>query len=140
MPLPYEVPGLRLFRGTEASPVIVKELQRDLRRLGYLASGIDGAFGRATEQAVKALQHDLLYDCASGDDGHAPVKIRDYNESRVSAENGVVDQGLAAAMSDMLGDERFTKVPSSPDPVFENRRIVNQLEAIESTEVPVPFL
>jgi hypothetical protein len=43
-------------------------------------------------------------------------------------------------MSDMLADERFTKIPSSPEPAAENKRVIGELNAIESPDVPVPFL
>jgi peptidoglycan hydrolase-like protein with peptidoglycan-binding domain len=140
MPLPYQIPGLHLSRRASGPPAVVKSLQRDLRRLGYLATGIDGCFGRATDQAVRALQHDLLFNCGGGGDGAAPVKVRDYNRSRVEAVNGILDQGLAAAMADMLDDERFAKVPSSAAPAAENERIARQMESMRSEEIPVPFL
>ncbi len=57
----YIQPGLIIKRaGSGATDRQIRDLQRDLRRLGYLKSGIDGDFGRATELAIKALQHDLL--------------------------------------------------------------------------------
>lgn len=59
--LSYRKAGLVLRRGGgRATRQQVKDLQRNLRRLGYLRSGIDGGFGPGTELAVKALQHDLL--------------------------------------------------------------------------------
>ncbi len=59
--LEYRQDGLVLNKGGEgATDRQIRDLQRDLRRLGYLGSGIDGAFGAGTERAVKALQHDLL--------------------------------------------------------------------------------
>ncbi|MFB3779370.1 MAG: peptidoglycan-binding protein [Bryobacteraceae bacterium] len=119
---------------------MVKSLQQDLRRLGYLATGIDGVFGRATEEAVKALRYDLVAGPADGNDGAAPVKVRDYNKSRVKTVDGVLDRGLAEAMAEMLADERFAKVPSSEDPVAENARAVKDLESAAAGQVPLPFL
>ncbi len=59
--LTYRRPGLIIRRGgSEASNEQVRHLQRDLRQLGYLRKGIDGKFGKGTELAVAALQHDLL--------------------------------------------------------------------------------
>jgi peptidoglycan hydrolase-like protein with peptidoglycan-binding domain len=140
MPLSYQGPGLRLSRGAQASRAIVKDLQRDLRRLGYIATGIDGIFGRATEEAIKALQFDLLYSRGEGSDGSAPVRVRDYNKARIASVDGILEEKLAGAMADMLADGRFPKVPESPDPAAENARVAGQLAAMKSAEVPVPFL
>jgi hypothetical protein len=140
MALSYQAPGLRLDRGAAAPRAVVRDLQRDLRRLGYLATGIDGVFGKATEEAVKALQFDLLYNRGAGSDGAAPVRVRDYNQSRVTAADGVLDQNLAAAIAGMLADQQFSKVPASPNPAAENAKIARELAAMKSSEVPVPFL
>jgi hypothetical protein len=54
--------------------------------------------------------------------------------------DGVAGESLAAAMAEMLADERFAKVPESPDPKSENARVAVALAAMKSVEVPVPFL
>jgi hypothetical protein len=115
-------------------------LQRDLRRLGYLRAGIDGIFGRETESAVQALQYDLLHNEGAGLDGCSLVRVSDYNRGRVAAVDGVAGESLAATMAEMLADERFAQVPESPDPKGENARVAVALAAMESVEVPVPFL
>ena len=82
----YRKAGLILKRGGgRATQQQVKDLQQDLRRLGYLRSGIDGGFGPGTELAVKALQHDLLnnHGRSTRGDGDAPVRVLDYNRGRV---------------------------------------------------------
>jgi len=140
MPLSYQGSGLRLSRGAPASSAVVKDLQRDLRRLGYLATGIDGIFGKATGQAIKALQFDLLNSRGTGPDGSAPVRVRDYNKARVTAVDGILEDKLAAVLADMLGDSRFPKVPDTPDPAAENAKIAGDLAAMKSTDIPVPFL
>lgn len=61
MSIVYRKAGLRLARGFPAPQTVVRALQRDLRRLGYLRSGLDGQFGHGTEQAVRSLQWDLLF-------------------------------------------------------------------------------
>ncbi len=118
----------------------IKALQRDLRRLGYLASGIDGVFGPQTEGAVMALQHDLLHNNGKGSDSVAPVSVRDYNKSRVTRVDGAVDEGLAACIVEMLADGRFCKVPSSDSPAAENAKIEPSLKAAADGIVPAPFL
>jgi hypothetical protein len=80
--LTYRRPGLTIRRGgSEGSKEQVRHLQRDLRQLGYLRKGIDGKFGKGTELAVAALQHDLLsnFGKSTQNDGDAPIQILDYN-------------------------------------------------------------
>ena len=105
-----------------------------------MRTGIDGRFGTGTQAAVKALQFDLLHNRGEGRDGASPVRVCDYNRSRVAEVDGVFNQSLAATILDMLADEQFPKVPDTADPATENARVVRQLEAMRSTEVPAPFL
>jgi len=139
--LSYQQAGLVLKRpGTGATDQQIRDLQRHLRQLGYLRKGIDGAFGGGTEAAVKGLQHDLLHNDGNGNDGTAPVKVRDYNQGRVAAVTGEVDQGVAACISDMLGDPAFAKLSASDDPVAENGKIPDLLSALDPGTAPGPFL
>ncbi|RPI28856.1 MAG: peptidoglycan-binding protein [Acidobacteria bacterium] len=135
----YAKAGLLLTRGRRGS-LEVEELQKDLRRLAYLRTGIDGDFGKSTEQAVRALQHDLLRNEGKGSDGNAPVRVIDYNRSRVVDVDGVVTAGLAGCIRDMLEDENFPKVPSSPNPKEENRKALGTLAHLADLEVPIQFL
>src|SRR6266704_3543895 len=73
--IPYRRPGLVLVPGM-APGHLVLALQRDLRALGYLRNGLDGHFGPATTAAVRALQHDLLFNDGRGRDGRAPGAMR----------------------------------------------------------------
>jgi len=118
----------------------VANLQRDLRRLGYLQSGIDGHFGKVTESAVRALQYDLLHNSGRGPDGVAPVSVSTYNRSRVTAITGPSMSILRFVSGKMIEDEAFTKIPCSPKPREENAAIVASLSALDTVEVPVPFL
>ncbi len=118
----------------------IKELQEGLRRLGYIGAGIDGVYGRGTERAVMALRYDLLNNAGNGSDGTAPVAIRDYCKARVTEVNGAMDEGLAGCIADMLADEKFPKVPGSDNPVAENARIEDALNAIPRGSAPVSFL
>ena len=141
--LSYRKAGLVLGKTrTNASDRQIRDLQRDLRCLGYLDRGIDGNFGGATERAVRALQFDLLnnHGKSNGTDGAAPISVLDYNRSRVVAITGEADQGLAGCIADMLDDATFAKLPQVQDPVAENRRIVAEIAAMLSTNVPIPFL
>lgn len=141
--LSYRIPGLVLHRGgTEGSDRQIRDLQRDLRRLGYLRRNIDGGFGTNTATAVKALQHDLLTNDGTGrrGDGDAPVSVLDYNKGRVVDVTGECDRGLANCISDMLDDPAFPKLPLSEEPRAENDRIRTVMESIVSERVPVPFI
>lgn len=136
---PYVKSGLVISRGHH-DKTEVKALQYALRALGYLRRGIDGAFGRGTEAAVRALQIDLMKNTGQGSDGDAPVSVLNYNLGRVDEVTGNVDQGLARCIADMMADQNFPKIPASANPKKENKRIVEQLRTMDSTTVPMPYL
>ena len=141
--LSYNKRGVRIERGaTKASERQVRDLQRDLRQLGYLKKGIDGKFGRASETAVKAVQYDLLHNDgrSTRNDGNAPVSILDLNRGRVVAVTGTVDQKLASCISDMLDEPDLPLLPAADDPEAENSKIVSLMKAMPSEEVPIPFI
>ena len=137
----YNKFGLVLKRGSNSvSKPQVKDLQRDLRQLGYLYRGIDGGFGNGTERAIKALQYDLLNNHGEGNDGNAPVSLVDYNQRRVVNVDGVVDHSLAQCIADMLDDEKYPKLPFAENPADANREVISQMDALPSADVPLPFL
>ncbi|MEW5931192.1 MAG: peptidoglycan-binding domain-containing protein [Gemmatimonadota bacterium] len=138
--LSYRQPGLVLAIGSPAAKQQVCDLQHDLRALGYLRRGIDGAFGPGTQKAVRALQFDLLHNAGKGSDGSAPVRVVDYNRGRVAAVDGRVDQTLVEVISDILDDTRFPKLPFSRTPAADNQKIAIQIAALPSTRVPTPYL
>src|SRR5262245_1910402 len=138
--LSYRQPGLILGVGAAGTEQQIRDLQRDLRQLGYLKKGIDGRFGPGTLLAVKSLQHDLLNNQGSGSDGTAPVRVTDYNRGRVSAVTGEADQALVGCISDMLDDANFPKLPRSDNPVEDNQRITAEIEQLQSKTAPIPFL
>ncbi|HME00304.1 MAG TPA: peptidoglycan-binding domain-containing protein [Terriglobia bacterium] len=141
--LSYRQPGLVLAVGTnDATEQQVHDLQGDLRALGYLKRHIDGKFGSGTEQAVKALQRDLLINngTSTGGDGPAPVRVIDYNQGRVNDVTGQADQGLVECISAMLDDANFVKLPSVPDPGTQNAQAVSQIASLPAQTVPMPFL
>ena len=144
MPLrSYNKRGIRIERGgTGATEQQVRDLQRDLRQLGYLKRGIDGRFGKASEMAVKALQFDLLHNDgrSARNDGNAPVSILDLNRGRIVTVTGSVDPGLASCISDMLDEPNFPALPKADDPKAENSKIVSLMEGMPSEEVPIPFI
>ena len=139
----YRKRGLILERGSsQATETQVRDLQRDLRQLGYLKVGIDGRFGSMTEQAVKALQYDLLRNDGRSqkNDGEAPVRVVDFNRGRVVDMTGVVDQKLAGCISDMLDHPKIPALPKADDPKAENSRIREIMKTLPSQEIPIPFL
>ncbi len=139
----YNKRGIRIERGgTGATEQQIRDIQRDLRQLGYLKSGIDGKFGQGTETAVRALRYDLLHNDgrSTRNDGNALVSILDFNRGRVAAINGCVDQGLAGCISDMLDEPDVPSLPMADDPKAENSRILELMKEIPSEEVPTPFL
>lgn len=133
--LSYRQSGLVMEKGGEnVSERQGKDLQRDLRRLGYLKSGIDGKFGNFTQRAVKALKHDLLSNDGKSteNEGSAPVMVLDYNQNRVVDVTGIVDQDMAACISDMLEDPNFPLLPKADNPKGENYKIANQIAGMSS--------
>jgi len=140
MALIYRRPGLVLRRSVRSADPLVKALQLDLRRLGYLRSGIDGQFGEGSERAVRSLQYDLLNAIPHGKDGDAPVPLKAYNRGRVAGVTGACDQGLAACIEDMLADHLLPTLPRSDDPASDNRRAFDAVQALVGLAVPRPFL
>jgi peptidoglycan hydrolase-like protein with peptidoglycan-binding domain len=124
--------------GAAAPRDLVRALQRDLRALGYLKAGLDGRFGPATAAAVRALQHDLLFNDGRGRDGAAPVAMQAFNQDRVIAADGLVDERLAACIEALLDDARVPKLPRSDTPVADNRRALDAVRALDAGDVPVP--
>jgi hypothetical protein len=139
--LSYAQPGLSLSSTATPSP-LVRDLQHDLRALGYHAGGIDGVFGAGTASSVRALQYDLLSNAgnSSSGDGMAPVAVKDYNRGRVASVTGVVDQNLVACISDMLNDTTYPKLPFSDSPFSDNQRALQAVAAMAGAQVPFPFL
>jgi hypothetical protein len=135
----YRRPGLWLRRAAGSSP-LVAELQRDLRALGYLKTGLDGQFGEGTERAVRALQLDLMKNDGRGGDGTAPVALRDFNHGRVVDATGVVGEPLAACIEDLLAADAVPKIPRAEDPAAENRKVRETLRTLRGLAVPRPFL
>lgn len=146
MSLPYQQPGLTLARAKQNDANLVRALQQDLRALGYLRGSIDGAFGEGTEQAVRALQFDLLNNrgASRGGDGSAPVAIADFNlidgVRQVAAVTGVADQALVGCIAALLGDARVPKLPNAADPASENAKAAAAIAQIRNGIAPSPFV
>jgi hypothetical protein len=141
--LSYNKQGLVMKRGGDGTSITqIKDLQRDLRQLGYLPSGIDGEFGKVTELAVKSLQYDLLQNDgrSTRQDGNASVRILDYNRGRIVQITGEVTQTLASCISDMLDDANLPLLPKVDDPKAENNNLITVMRNLPSTTVPIPFL
>jgi hypothetical protein len=139
----YRQVGLTLkMGGGGASEQQIRELQRDLRSLGYLRSGVDGQFGSGTQQAVRSLQYDLINNrgASTGGEGQAPIGVSAYNRGRVGAVTGECDQNLVACIGEALDDAAFPKLPSAADPKEANRAVVAKLREMTSTDAPIPFL
>lgn len=126
MVLPYQRAGLTLANGQANDATLVRALQHDLRQLGYLRRGIDGAFGDGTVRAIRALRYDLIHNGGTGKDGKAPVAVTSYNRGRLTAPiTDVLDQNLAGCIADMLGTR-----------IFHHCRIPRPLPAIMREQLP----
>lgn len=146
MPALYHQAGLTLGQNRANDPAQVRALQRDLRALGYLRAGIDGAFGSGTTRAVRSLQYDLLFNNGSsrGGDGNAPVALVSFNDGNegkiVSAVDGIVDETLAGCIETIVADERVPKLPSATDPAAENRAALAAILKAADATAPAPFI
>ena len=145
MPL-YLAPGLVISSTLNTNKEAIRALQADLRRLGYLHSGVDGAFGHGTESAVRAFQYDLLHNDgqSSGGDGPAPVAVSSFNHGAagplVTAVTGVCDQATAACLAAMVADARVPKLPASDNPAAANQQAMAAVLSHASTVCPALFL
>ena len=124
-----------------ASAAQIEALQHDLRRLGYLAHGIDGRFGDGTRAAIRALQHDLLHNdgASTASDGQASVAVTSYNKA-VRQVSGIMDEATCDSAESMLADERFTTLPRSDSPAADNLAVLRMLASKPGTVAPLPFL
>jgi hypothetical protein len=139
----YQKRGLVFGKGdSSAEEGEIRDLQRDLRAIGYLKQGIDGRFGAGTERAVKALQYDLMNNDGRtrGNDGNAPVRVVDFNRGRIVAVTGIIDQKLAGCLVDMVDHPDFPLLPKTDHPKEENTRIHALIKNMPSQEVPMPFI
>ena len=139
---PYQQANLVLAAGKQNDAALVRALQRDLRRLGYLRAGIDGDFGGGTAAAVRSLQYDLLLNdgASTARDGRAPVAVSSYNGGRVAAVTGEMDQDLASCLGDLIADDEFPKLPNASDPRAENDGVMGAIAGSASTTAPTPFI
>ena len=147
MPVPYKSPDLSLSQSSPNDPVLVRAVQRDLRALGYLRSGIDGQFGEGTARAVRALQYDLLNNdgTSRGGDGRAPVAVTAFNEDgagtkAVTAIDAIVDEALAGCIEAMVNDPRLPKLPNTDDPGVQNEAAMAEIARVASVTAPTPFI
>jgi peptidoglycan hydrolase-like protein with peptidoglycan-binding domain len=144
MVLGYQTPGLTMSQTTTNDPAVIRELQRDLRALGFLREGIDGQFGSGTEAAIRALQYDLMNNSGATrqNDGRAPVSITAYNTTvpPITAMTGELDQALAACIAAMLADPAFPQLPNAVDPVSANTAAMQSIRGISSKTAPTPFI
>jgi hypothetical protein len=137
----YQTLGLILAQSRPNDPILVRALQHDLRRLGYLRRGIDGVFGSGTTRAIRALRYDLLHNDGRGRDGSAPVAVNSYNRNRVAAPiTDMLDEALAACIGDMLDDAALPSLPFSNDPARDNSRAIAAIAGAHSAVAPTPFV
>lgn len=120
----------------------VKALQRSLRALGYLRSGIDGSFGQGTAGAIRALTWDLInnHGASSGNDGSAPVAISSFNRNRVTTVVDQADDAVQNCIADLMASPAVPKLPFSADPRTDNARAIAAIRAIIGAKAPPPFM
>lgn len=139
--LSYKRKGLIIKKGgSRASDEQIRDLQNDLRSLGYLKEGIDSKFGNGTQLAVKSLQYDLMHntcDSTQRDGKETTVRVTDYNKQRVLEVNGEVDENLAACINDMLEDPDFPKPEGTDNPERENKKVMTEIKSLSNPPLPL---
>jgi hypothetical protein len=143
----YAAPGLVLGPGSGTEQQ-VRDLQTDLRSLGYLAGpvggSIDGQYGSTTASGIAALQIDLMENTGASTqdagEGAAPVSVMSYNDGSVTTATGTVNQNLVAIIAAMLDDVAYPKLPSSESPATDNANALAAARALSPSPVPIPFL
>jgi hypothetical protein len=120
----------------------VKALQRALRALGYLRSGIDGSFGQGTAGAIRALTWDLInnHGASTGNDGSAPIAISSFNRGRVTGIVDQADDAVRDCIADLMASPNVPKLPFSIDPRTDNDRAIAAIRAIIGAKAPPPFM
>lgn len=125
-------------RGGPLATAAVRELQRDLRALGYLHHGIDGTWGKGLDAALRAIRIDLC------EPAFAPAIHAANHAGRVipSPPDGTaaLEPALARCIATLADDPTITKLADSLDAAGENRRLMDRFQATRSTVAPVPFL
>jgi peptidoglycan hydrolase-like protein with peptidoglycan-binding domain len=144
MPL-YLQSGLTLSQDGAGDPNAVRALQQDLRMLGYLRSGIDGAYGSGTAQAVRALQYDLLHNGGNGSDGSAPRAMTSFNRKAdgslyVAAVNGICDQNTAQALAAVAASADVGKLSKSANPAVDNQAAIATVMTTKTAVAPSSFI
>ena len=141
---PYQSPGMTLDKDSTSPDQrkLVLALQEDLRALGYIAGGLDGAFGPGTEQGLESLSYDLMHNngASSQNDGAAPVAIQAYNKGRIGRMSAALDQPLAECLDDLISDPNVPKLPRASDPAAQNADALSAIEAITKPTAPIPFM
>ncbi len=148
MPRPYQQDGLTISQSNSGDPAVVRALQRDLRALGYLRSGIDGRFGPGTAGSVRSLQYDLMNNTGASrsNDGRAPVAIASYNRGgpgggpAVTALTGEVNQALAVCLDRLVGDDAVVALPHADDAAAQNAAALRAIRDTASTVAPALFI
>lgn len=145
MPI-YLKPGLVASKAGDVDVEVVRAFQADLRKLGYLHSGVDGAFGPGTKSAIRAFQYDLMNNqgASSNGDGAAPVAVASFNVSTngalVQGVTGIFDQSVANCLANMIADDRVPKLPESDDPNAANKQAMEAIMANVSQVCPTIFV
>ncbi len=125
--------GLTMRAGGLNPKDAVLDLQHDLRALGYLRNGLDGAFGAGTRRALIALTDDL---CANP----ATPLVAAHNHGRVPHPIDELTPALGDCIAELMDDAAFPKTPSSADPRTDNATAIAALRAAPSDRAPTPFL
>jgi hypothetical protein len=127
-----------LKRAASPSPDVVRDLQKDLKSLGYHGGEISGAWGSWLDKAIAALRFDLTHPAA------APALAAHNVGGAVLAAPATgataLEPALATVIAALCDDPGFRKLPSSADPLGDNHRAWSTVTALRTGQAPTPFL
>lgn len=141
----YLKPGLVASRAEIMNVDVVRAVQVDLRKIGYLHSGVDGVFRLDAKVTIRALQYNLINNqgLSSIENGDAPVTVVTVNigtdGTLVQCVTGIFDQNVPNCFANMIADDREPKLAEGDDPVVANEQAVDAIVAHVDQSRPFIF-
>ena len=134
----YLASNATFWRGGSPAPDAVRDLQHDLRALGYHRGGITGVWGDGLDAAVKSLRWDLVFS-----DGPSAIRAHNANGAVTGdpAEGPAsVEPALGACIAALAADPAIVKLPASPAPGDDNRAAWRAVGGIDNGVAPTPYM
>jgi hypothetical protein len=127
-----------LSRAHPPAADVVRDLQHDLKALGYHGGELTGLWGAFLDKALAALRWDLTHP-------HDTPAIAAFNESNAvvaapAAGVSALEPGLAQMIATLAEEPAFHKAPASADAAADNARAWAAVRAMKTGVAPAPYL